>query len=394
LVFDQAGNLYGTTSYGGSGVCSSAAPTGCGTVFQLSRKAGGGWTRRVIHVFNANGRDGYYPQAGLIIDHAGNLYGTTTNGGSGICSSTFPTGCGTVFELIQTEDGSWREKILHEFGSGQDGPYPSGGLTFDASGNLYGATAGISGTCDHGYGNCGAVYELLPTAHGPWREKVLHHFSYNGIDGYKPYGNLVFDAAGNLYGGTYWGGGYFCGIAFELMPRHDGTWVEKILYTFYFGKGVNGGAPGGWFFDAAGNLFGASPLGGLYVSGDVFELSPTAHGSWTQTVVSSNTGIAPNVNLVFDSSGNLYGTTQYGGSGTTICLKFGFQQLEYSCGIVFKLTPAGNGSWTQTTLHDFGNGTDGQVPLAGLVFDGSGNLYGTTSLGGPKGGGTVFQITP
>jgi uncharacterized repeat protein (TIGR03803 family) len=346
-------------------------------------------------VFNANGNDGYFPQSGLIIDSAGNLYGTTIYGGRGVCSSTFPFGCGTVFELARTAEGNWREKILHEFGPGEDGPYPNGGLIFDASGDLYGVTSGIEGSCGHGLGNCGAVYELMPSTNGQWTEKILHHFSYNTADGYGPAGSLTFDKAGNLYGGTEWGGANFDGIAFELSPNRDGSWGEKVLYTYYWGKGENGGGNGSFVFDASGNLFNTTltNLTNGYNGPDVvFELSPSG-GSWTQTTLDvQQSDLASNVPLVFDTAGNLYGTARYGGTGTMICLTLGVKQTPFSCGTVFKLAPAG-GTWTETSLHDFGNGTDGQIPMGGLVFDSAGHLFGTTFQGGPAGGGTVFEVT-
>ena len=396
LISDAAGNLYGTTVYGGTGVCGSVPPTGCGTVFQMRRNSGGGWTEKVLHNFNINGKDGFYPYAGLIFDAAGNLYGTTGYGGTGVCISVMPTGCGTVFELKPKAGGGWTEMVLHSFAGGSDGDLPQGGVILDPAGNLYGTTAGIAGACPQPpYTDCGTVFRLRPHANGVWTETVLHTFTYNGTDGYGPYGSLARDAAGNLYGGTFWGGTYNDGTAFKLTPAKGGSWTES-LYTFYWGKGLNGGGPGSLILDAAGNLYGTTSVGGAGC-GAVFQLTPVA-GNWTETTLYSfdiySTGDATNASLIFDAAGNLYGTNQLGGAGTTICLWFGGGTEAASCGTVFKLTPAGGGTWTQTMLHSFGNGTDGQIPYAGVIRDAAGNLYGTTYSGGTYSGGTVFEVKP
>jgi uncharacterized repeat protein (TIGR03803 family) len=397
LTRDSAGNLYGTTYYGGTGGCASSLANGCGTVFELSPNAGGGWTEKILHDFNNNGKDGYYPDAGLVLDHAGNLYGTTSYGGTGTCNSTAPTGCGTVFELIPREDGDWAEYVLHSFAGGADGEIPEGGVILDAAGNLYGTTAGIVGNCTHpAYVDCGTVFELTSHAGGGWTEKVLHSFSSTGSDGYGPYGNLVRDSAGKLYGGAYWGGAWGDGAAFELTPAKEGTWTEQIIYSFFY-KGNSGGGPGGLVFDTAGNLYASIPIGGSSYSGAVIELTP-ATGSWTETTLYNfdvySSGSYTNYGLILDSAGNLYGTNQYGGSGENVCLVFGDGNEEASCGTAFELTPNGDGSWNQTTLHSFGTGPDGEVPYAGMIRDGEGNFYGTTASGGAHGGGTVFEIKP
>src|SRR5712671_5888622 len=352
---------------------------------------------KVLHSFNVSGQGGSYPNAGLISDAAGNLYGTTVYGGTGACGSAAPTGCGTVFELKRNSGGGWTEKVLHSFAGGSDGDLPQGGVIVDAAGNLYGTTAGVAGYCTHTpYTDCGTVFKLKPHTSGVWTETVLHNFTYNGTDGYAPYGTLARDAAGNLYGGTFWGGTYYDGTAFKLTPAQSGSWTES-LYSFYWGKGVNGGGPGGLLLDAAGNLYGTASLGDNAYSGAVFELTPTV-GNWTETTLYSfdiySTGAAPNSSLIFDAAGNLYGTNVYGGSGATVCLTFGVGNYSASCGTVFKLTPEGGGAWTETTLHSFGNGTDGQIPHAGLIRDAAGNLHGTTYAGGTYGGGTVFTVKP
>src|ERR1035441_332430 len=194
LIFDAAGNLYGTTENGGT--------NGVGTVFELTPTAGGGWTETVLYSFcsQANCTDGYQPWAGLIFDAAGNLYGTTVYGGTADTTCSY---CGTVFELTPNGSGGWTETVLHSFGDGTDGFYPSAGLIFDAAGNLYGTTA-MGGTYDYPWD--GTVFELTPAAGGGWTEKVLYSFG-GGTDGYWPEAGLIFDAAGNLYGTTYSGVG-------------------------------------------------------------------------------------------------------------------------------------------------------------------------------------------
>src|ERR1019366_4407129 len=202
-------------------------------------------------------------------------------------------------------------------------------------------------------------------------DNVLHNFNNDGTDGVNPQADLIFDAAGNLYGTTSQGGTSDAGTAFELTPAAGGTWTEKVLWSF--GTGMDGANPlAGLIFDGAGNLYGTTYNGGTSNSGTVFELTPAAGGTWTEKVLYGFDGGAnggdPSAGLIFDAAGNLYGTTSFGG--------------PYNHGTVFELMPAGGGSWTEQVLHNFGSGTDGISPLAGLIFDGAGNLYGTTYHGG------------
>jgi uncharacterized repeat protein (TIGR03803 family) len=372
LLADPSGNLYGTTSYGGV--------YGYGTVFELSPKAGGGWTENVLHSFNDDGTDGFYPFAGLILDSEGNLYGTTSDGPAGATASG-----GTVFELMPAGGGSWTETLLYRFCSQSnctDGFYPLAGLIFDAEGNLYGTTnAG-------GRYSYGTVFEVSPKAGGGWKEKVLHSFKSNGTDGLYPVASLIFDAKGNLYGTTNLGGvggTYATGTVFELSPKVGGSWTEKILHDFDGAKRGAGVYPdASLIFDASGNLYSTARSGGVYEGGQVFELKPKTGGSWTEEIPhnfhqSSKDGKNSFAGLIFDHAGNLYGTTTYGG--------------KYGLGTVFKLSPKVSGGWTEKVLFTFTPET-GRYPLAGLILDGAGNLYGTTSLGGPHRSGTVFEITP
>jgi len=272
LIFDASGNLYGTTSQGGRS-------NGLGTVFELTPKAGGGWTEKILHTFT-NKDDGFNPEADLTFNASGNLYGTTYAGGS--ISSKCEFGCGTVFELTPKAGGGWTEKVLHRFNSnGKDGYQPHATVIFDSSGNLYGSTEyGGSGSCNNGQGivSCGVVFELTPKAGGGWAEKILHNF--NGKDGAFPFAGLIFDAFGNLYGTTIAGGDitseckFGCGTVFELTATAGGNWDEKVLHKFN-PNGKGGAFPeAGLIFDTAGNLYGTTYGGGAYGYGTVFEITP------------------------------------------------------------------------------------------------------------------------
>lgn len=363
LISDAAGNFYGTTAGGGD--------FGVGTVFELSPNSSGGWTETVLHSFGS-GSDGSFPQSALVMNSSGRLYGTTTIGGS--------SNMGTIFALAYTKTGGWKEKVLHNF-SGPDGERPYAGLTLDQAGNLY-------GTCEQGgaYGD-GTVFELTATSAGFGPLKTLHNFNDNGHDGWGPYASMVFDSAGNLYGTTLDGGTGQNGTVFELSPTASGPWKEKILHNFVGGDGQVPVST--LIFDPAGNIYGATRWGGvgLNTAGTVFELSPTTSGGWKESVLhtfgSGSDGQNPEAGVIMDSAGNLYGTTEVGGTNSN--------------GIVYELTPAGDGSWTETILHNF-NATDfedGGYPWSGLLFNSAGNLVGNTSAGGTHGtGGMVFEIAP
>jgi uncharacterized repeat protein (TIGR03803 family) len=293
LMFDSAGNLYGTTNSGGH--------YHYGTVFQLTPASGGGWTETVVHEFNNTDGDG--PHAGLIQDAAGNLYGTTYSGGA--------YGFGVAFELIPTGGGAWTEKILHSFGHGKDGAYCESGVIFDRAGNLYGTTT------NGGLYNQGTVFELTPTG-GRWIDKILHSFNANTTtDGYQPYAGVIFDAAGNLYGTSAAGGTYGYGTVYELMPQAGGLWTEKILHNFS-GSSTGGAVPeGGLISDAMGNLYGTAVGGGPTGFGMVFELAPNAGGNWSMKVLHSfngKDGYLPLAGAAMDAFGNLYATTSSGGA--------------------------------------------------------------------------------
>jgi uncharacterized repeat protein (TIGR03803 family) len=337
LIFDASGNLYGTTESGG------VNGYGYGTVFELSPGSDGTWTETVLYSFcSISGcADGATPWGGLVLDAAGNLYGTTQYGGS---CQTYYLGCGTVFELTPSAVGGWTEKVLHSFNNdGKDGSWPLARLTIDAAGNLYGMTTYGGGAHNYACKTlgCGTVFELTPSTGGGWTETILH--SFNGKDGFRPDYNIIFDHSGNLYGTTVAGGHVGCeistggcGVVFQLTPGTDGKWTEKVLRSFYHGR-----TPTGVTLDGEGNVYGTTWIGGRYGCcgdgpGTAYRLTPEADGRWSETTLhsfgKSGDGTNPSGGLVFDAFGNLYGTTQWGGiSG---CGSYG-----YGCGIVFEISP-------------------------------------------------------
>jgi uncharacterized repeat protein (TIGR03803 family) len=266
LMMDAAGNLYGTALFGGSAAC-TFGPGGCGVVWKLAPNG----ILTMLHEFTD--ADGANPQGGVILDLGGNLYGTTESGGLNDCGSLgFPLGCGVVFKLTPNPDGTWAESVLHEF-TGADGADPRG-LIFDPAGNLYGTAGG------GGANNDGVVFKLTPGPDGTRTETTLH--SFTGADGENPIAAPLFDAAGNLYGMTAQGGGSNWGVVFRLAPNADGSWTESVLHAFT--GGADGGNPdAGLIFDAAGNLYSTTNNGGE--SGVVFKLTPNPDGSWTESVI-------------------------------------------------------------------------------------------------------------
>jgi uncharacterized repeat protein (TIGR03803 family) len=377
LIFDAAGNLYGTTRAGGA--------HSNGAVFELTPNSDGTWSESVLYSF-AGGADASSVRAGVTFDASGNLYGTSVFGGD--------HGEGAVFKLSHNSDGSWSESVIYSFSGGSDGAWAIGGVVFDAAGALYGTT---------GYGGAqggGVVFKLTQNSDGSWTESVLH--SFTGKDGgYPDHANLVFDSAGNLYGAAsdlQWGP--CCGTIFELMPQPDGSWKEKVLHHFNGGK--DGGTPESTLiFDQAGALYGTAAGGGStacprgYTSGCgvVFKLTPNADGTWTEHVLhtfrAGTDGATPLAGVVFDTAGNLYGTTYRGGFGQCSGV-FGGP----GCGTVFKLTPNSRGGWNETVLHRF-HANPNANPFSQLIFDGVGNLYGTSAADGASSShGGVFEITP
>ncbi len=371
LVFDGAGNLYGTTERGGILTCGPDGSGGCGTVFQLAPQPDGTWKLHVLYEFTG-GADGALPYTGVIFDAAGNLYGTTAAGGY-VGNGGF--GYGTAFELSPGADG-WTETILHTFAAQPgDGQYPAAPLVFDKRGNLYGTTYIGRTPCDDG-----TAFELSPNSNGGWTENQLYCFTGADSGGMNPQAGLIFDEAGNLYSTTYLGGAYQDGTVFQLTPS-GGSWTENILHDFAVAQaGATNQAS--LISDKNENLYGVT-------SSTVFELTPS-QGGWTYTTLyeaqGGPHGIGPN-SLIMDQAGNLYGTGEGGGSSN--CHGGG-------CGAVFKLTHGKKGRH-QTVVYSFKGGADGSDPYGGLVMDQQGNLYGTTYDGGRNcegGCGTIFKITP
>jgi uncharacterized repeat protein (TIGR03803 family) len=378
LTAGTAGNFYGTTIGGGA--------YGYGTIFELTKSSGGIWTETVLYSFKSGlGNRGASPSA-LILDAEGNLYGETAYGGA--------PGFGTVFELSPSAPGKWTEKDLYTFTGGTAGDHPLGGLVFDAQGNLYGATeyGGSGSGC--GVAKCGIVFKLAPSS-GTWSQTVIYNFTGGATDGANPGAGLVFDQNGNLYGTTQFGGNASactkgCGVVFQLSPS-AGVWTEHLLYMFTNAHPDGRQPAANLIFDPQGNLYGTTEGGGTAHAtccGIVFKLSPNSGGPWSETVLLSfpsdkSEGAYPAGALVLDGSGNLYGTTSAGG--------------QYASGTVYELSLSG-GIWTETILHSFGptglGEQDGAEPSSGLLLDSSGNLYGTTPAGGQAIGGTVFEITP
>jgi len=352
LVRDTSGNLYGTTYEGGQ--------FGYGTVVEVTPSG----TETVLHSFAGAPSDGENPSvASLALDPAGNLYGTTPSGGE--------FGAGVVFKWTATTGG---EPILYNFTGGTDGGGPLGGLARDGAGNLYGTTQG-GGTAGDG-----VVFKLTPSG----AESVLHNFGQTPDDGKNPIGNLTRDSSGNLYGTTYRDTDPFVyGTVFEVSA--SGT--ETLLQSFDcnpFGHGCGGKLPAGTglLLDKAGNLYGVTEVGGGYEDGIIFKVTPPSSYSVLLNFNGSG-GREPYDGLAEDAAGNLYGTTYYGGS--TTCGAEG-------CGVLFELTTTGE----EMVLHNFlfSTADDGFFPLGGVVRDPEGNLYGTLSGGGASGCGAVFKFTP
>jgi uncharacterized repeat protein (TIGR03803 family) len=403
VVFDKEGNLYGATADGGSGCISS----GCGTVFQLVPPAqkGGAWKENILYMFR--GTDGSNPEGGVILDAAGNVYGTTAYGGSGPCTLFGSTvGCGVVYEMIRPAQakGTWKEKILYNFQGDRDGQFPIGDLVFDKAGNLYGATqfGGGYGSCDAPfYQHCGTIFELVApkTKGGKWTEKLLHSFKA-GKDGANPNGGLVFDRKGAIYGTTYSGanrdcdfgqGEIGCGMVFKLLPpgAKESAWTEHVLHRFRAAD--DGGQPNGSLvLDETGRLYGTAGGGANQGKGVFFRLSSTSRGTWDDAVLfdlrNDRNGTSPEAGVILDAERNLYGTTSGGGA--------------FGDGTIIRLHSASANSWAISVLYSFKGDPDGSYPASRLIFDTAGNLYGTTQHSGNGqncgnlGCGTVYRLEP
>jgi len=366
LITDVAGNLYGTTTEGGTsdgGAVFVVTPTG---------------VESVLHSFGPqnSARDGVGPQSGVIADADGNLYGTTLQGGGG-CGGH---GCGVVYRIAP----NGTETVLHKFRDKTDGHAPSGGLLADGTGNLYGTTTlGGSGCNKLG---CGTVFKISPDG----SETLLYSFK-GGSDGFLPYSGLIADSSGNLYGTTAGGGGSVCGqlgcgTVYRLSP--DGS--ETVLYSF---KGGNDGAApyAPLIIDSQGNFYGTTSQGGGGCGGTgcgtIFKLAPDGTETILHAFHGGTDGAVPYSSLIMDKLGNLYGTTQQGGGAD----KRGCFE-NFGCGTVFELAPDG----TETILIAF-DPKHVQLPYGGLTATKQGHLYGTTEVSlshGTLKGGVVFEVKP
>ncbi len=356
LTADGAGNFYGTTNQGGLGF---------GTVFELSPNGVGGYDETVLYAFTG-GPDGGYPVfVYLLLDSAGNLYGTTAFGGA--------SGSGVVFELSPA-GGVWTETVLYSFDGSSGKPW--NGLIMDSADNLYGFTTELNPGQSPDE-NPGSVYELSRNGNGGWTEQVLYSVDMGGWPG------LVMDASGNIYGADY------DQHIFELTPNGQGGWNATNIFTF---KGANGLNPYGTpVIDRAGNLYGTTAAGGLGGNGTVWKLSPGNKG-WEEKILHNfaavREGITPVAGIVLDAHGNIYGTTVYGG---TMSGEEGTGQ-----GTVYELVaPVGEGAYKEKVLwrfNDTGKRIDGTHPYDSLILDSAGNLYGTAAGGADF--GVVFELTP
>jgi uncharacterized repeat protein (TIGR03803 family) len=358
LAMDSAGNLYGATTSGGG---SPNCTGGCGTVFRLDTSG----KETVLYRFSGKA-DGQYPFP-VILDTAGNIYGATLWGGNPDCDGY--GACGVVYKL----DTTGTLTVLHTFQGGSDGTNPDDALVMDAAGNLFGTTlaGGAGGGCtDYNPPGCGTVFEIAAGG----QETILHAFT--GGDGANPSAGLLLDSAGHLYGSALEGGSHDYGTLFELSSAGK----FKVLHNFS-GSGLDNGYPyDGLTADNAGNLYGTTewhPFGAA-TFGTVFKFDRKTEALDTLFTFDLMDGGYPVAGLLRDPSGNLYGTTLSGGS----CKNNG-------CGTVFEL--AENGA--ESTLHNFTVSRKGHAPQSVLVRDQAGNLYGT-ALDGPHQNGIVFKITP
>ena len=338
-------------------------------------------TFSILHTFESS-KDGGLSAAPLLADANGNLYGVTEEGSTPDCRDSFDD-CGTVFELSGTSTGKWSHRVLYNFLGGTDGARPKSGLARDGTGDFYGATYN-GGTGCGGFG-CGTIFQLERSQTGVWQESVVYRFT-GAADGSYPASALALDHAGDIYGTAPYGGDLNCpylagcGVVFKVHRTQGGTWKQTVLHTF---EGGDGAYPySGLVADSSGNLYGSTQSGGSG-AGVIYQLKRSGN-QWTETVLYQFEGGTddgtPVGELLIDKQGNLYGATKYSG--------------DYGTGAVFELSP-GEGGWTLQLLHSF-SGDDGWFPSAGVVADAKGNLYGTAgggSFDNCRGGcGVVYKL--
>jgi uncharacterized repeat protein (TIGR03803 family) len=360
LTPDGAGNFYGTADSGGSG--------GHGVVFELSSNGHGGWKQSVL--FSFNGKNGSYPTYSSVLYRSGKLYGTAYSGGA--------HGYGVVFE-VSFNGKHWEHTVVYNFTGGTQGGYPNASLIMDSDGNLYGSTEG------DGNGTDGIVFELSPAGTG-WSERLIYDAgTTTGFTG------LTIDSAGTIFGVNQ---NAQNGLSYvvELTPTGHDSWMPTVIHTFTGYPKDGTGAAGSVVLDNAGNLYGVTSIGGPKGQGMVYKLIPEKNGEWTEKILYSFKGFAsgkdganPEAGIVFDPTGNIYGTTSFGG--------------DHNDGTVFELVaPVGTGSYKEKVLWNFDN-TDGAGPNSGLTLDAIGNLYGMTAFGGSSTScgsycGVVFEVVP
>jgi hypothetical protein len=378
LTMDPEGNLYGTTALGGEAqgcVYFGYSWPGCGTVYELKRTADGR-KEEILYRFNAKGDNvgGALPDAGVIFDKAGNIYGTTAGN---------PNNCeGNVFKLAPDSHGGWTETVLYTF-TCSNGYNPDTDLVFDAQGNLFGTAQD-------------EVFELMPQPSGTWRKVTLHTFR-GAPDGAVLSSGVVLDSSGNIWGTTRSGGTRRCedapgtagcGIVYKLTPAAGGKWNETVAYEFARGGGRAVTPSRGFRLGSAGHSFFGTSLAGGDGMGAVFELTQSQKG-WEQNVlyrfIGYPDGEFPIGQLEVNSAGALFGVTYRGG-------KAGY-------GILFEVASSKRNEPREKVLHTFAGGTDGAYPYAGVISDSQGHLYGTAGGGngtacGTYGCGTVYEVTP
>lgn len=366
MIFDQAGNLYGTAALGGA--------SGDGIVYSLVPEGGDVWSESLVHRFD-DAPDGSVPVSALVISSSGSLAGTTLEGGA--------HDMGAVFEARppQNPGNPWKERILYSFGAFPgDGFHPNAGL-LPAHPGLYGVTR------DGGSTGRGTVFQLTPPPGGgtEWVETILYSFTALP-DGAFPSSEVTRDEEGNLYGTTLLGGTNNFGAVYRLSPQGS-VWGESVIFSF---SGADGSSPfGRLLLDQTGALYGTTTGGGSGQAGTVYKLTPPSQpgGQWTHSVLYNFTGArdggSPFAGVIFDRKGRLFGTASTGGNGR-----------PNPGGVVFRLDPPAiqGDPWTETVLYAFG-GPDGFRPLCRLVQRDNA-MFGTTSAGGLNGTGTAFILRP